>query len=189
LLKIYHLKLKIKPLASRAKDVGLKLMALLGLTAFLILLTGTLWASEIFRGQVERVNDGDTLTLLTNDYERVKVRLYGIDAPELAQSGGEASKAALERLVRGLTVEVESIDVDRYSRQVGLVRLKDRLINLELIEEGQAWVYERYCKLASLCRSFRQAQKRARESSVGLWRESDPKPPWEFRQNHRRGGR
>ncbi|OYW11352.1 MAG: hypothetical protein B7Z55_19425, partial [Planctomycetales bacterium 12-60-4] len=51
-------------------------------------------AQEI-TGKVVGVHDGDTITLLTAEKEQVKVRLEGIDAPELKQAFGNASKQSL----------------------------------------------------------------------------------------------
>jgi len=45
--------------------------------------------------RVVGVHDGDTLTALTDDKRQLKVRLHGIDAPELGQPFGQASKRAL----------------------------------------------------------------------------------------------
>ena len=47
---------------------------------------------ERFTARVVGVHDGDTLTALTGDKRELKVRLHGIDAPELGQPFGQASK-------------------------------------------------------------------------------------------------
>ncbi|MDR0621272.1 MAG: thermonuclease family protein, partial [Deltaproteobacteria bacterium] len=114
-------------------------------------------AQEIYQGSVERVVDGDTVQLLTDDYERVRVRLYGIDAPEKDQEGGDQSLAALKVLIEGRRVRVDVLDVDRYSRLVGLIYLDGDLANLRMIEKGLAWVYDQYCKSKEVCQRFREA--------------------------------
>jgi len=48
-------------------------------------------AAEPITGRVVSVHDGDTITVLT-DGRQVKVRLHGIDAPELGQAYGQAAK-------------------------------------------------------------------------------------------------
>ena len=73
-----------------------RVQALLICLALTVLVSaGTALAGDIYQGQVERVVDGDTIQLLTDDFERVRVRLYGIDAPEKDQDGGGQSLAAL----------------------------------------------------------------------------------------------
>ena len=43
-------------------------------------------------GKVIKVADGDTITILTDSKEQVKIRLFGIDAPERKQAFGQKSK-------------------------------------------------------------------------------------------------
>jgi endonuclease YncB( thermonuclease family) len=54
------------------------------------------------------VHDGDTLTGLTVDHHQVKVRLEGIDAPELGQPFGKAAKRALSEKAFGNGVKIMS---------------------------------------------------------------------------------
>lgn len=79
-------------------------------------------------GYVLRVIDGDTFELdvdgvsrrnqyLYNDVERV--RLYGIDAPELNTNGGPAAKARLASEIQGRRVTVTVRARDCYRRLVG----------------------------------------------------------------------
>ncbi|MDR1656381.1 MAG: thermonuclease family protein [Deltaproteobacteria bacterium] len=140
-------------------------------------------AGEHYEGKVERVIDGDTISVLTTDYERIRIRLYGIDAPEKKQNGGAESSRALSKLIDGRQVQVEVEDVDRYNRLVALVTFKGSLINLKLVEDGQAWVYDRYCIRQYVCQKFKEAEKRARQAGVGLWRDQNAIAPWDYRQN------
>jgi endonuclease YncB( thermonuclease family) len=134
---------------------------------------------------VEKVSDGDTITLLTADYERVKVRLYGLDAPENKQPYGEQSKAALKNILERQQVIVEEIDVDHYSRVVGLVRLDGQLVNLSMVAGGYAWLYPQYCKLKDVCRALSEAESTAKKKRLGLWETSAPMPPWDWRKAQR----
>ena len=54
-----------------------------------------------FSAKVVKVSDGDTITVLTQNKESIKVRLYGIDAPETKQDFGKASKQYLSSLIAG----------------------------------------------------------------------------------------
>ncbi|MDR2353362.1 MAG: thermonuclease family protein [Deltaproteobacteria bacterium] len=143
-------------------------------------------ALDIYHGQVERVLDGDTISVLTTDFERIRVRLYGIDAPEKSQPGADESRNSLSNLIMGKNVVVESLDTDRYSRLVALVVLDDVLVNLYLVEQGHAWVYEYYCKV-EICKAFREAQNKAQKAKIGLWKDPAPVAPWEHRKKRRSG--
>ncbi|MDR2386491.1 MAG: thermonuclease family protein [Deltaproteobacteria bacterium] len=130
---------------------------------------------------MQRVIDGDTIELLTGDYERVRVRLYGIDAPEKNQAGGQDSLAVLKGLIEGRSVTVEVLDIDRYSRLVGLIYLDGESISQAMIALGQAWVYERYCQVKA-CQEFQRAQSQAQKDQLGLWADPQARPPWEHRR-------
>jgi endonuclease YncB( thermonuclease family) len=141
--------------------------------------------NDLYRGQVVSVQDGDTITVTTTDYEQLRVRFYGIDCPEKNQDHGPEAKEYLTGLLHGKTVDIEVLDIDRYSRQVGLVRLDGRLINLSMVEAGYAWTYEQYCKVKDICDGFRQAERDARGRKAGLWAYPDPVAPWDHRRSRR----
>jgi endonuclease YncB( thermonuclease family) len=166
----------------------LKKLCLIFGVCFFLSQTFPLWSKDIkivYTGKAEKISDGDTITLLTNDYERIKVRFYGIDAPEKKQPSGPQATEALKRLIDGRELTVEEVDTDRYSRVVGLVRLGDQLINLTLIEEGWAWLYPNYCRIKDVCQAMAQAEKTAQSQAAGLWRDQNPVPPWRWRKGER----
>lgn len=135
-------------------------------------------------GVVVRVLDGDTVLVApagVTDAE-MSVRLYGIDAPEVRQKGGKASREALKAMLKpGDTVEVVSVNADRYHRAAALLVYKGRILNLEMLKQGQAWLYTKYCK-ASFCRKWHKAEQVAAENKTGLWDEANPLPPWQWRK-------
>ncbi|MBR8463333.1 hypothetical protein KDD93_01945 [Campylobacter sp. faydin G-24] len=47
-------------------------------------------------GRVIKVIDGDTINILTKENEVVKIRLFGIDAPELKEKRWQKIKATLK---------------------------------------------------------------------------------------------
>ena len=64
------------------------------------------------------VTDGDTITLLDVDNRQHKIRLDGIDAPELGQPFGRASKQHLAELLANREAVAECSKIDRYRREV-----------------------------------------------------------------------
>lgn len=134
-------------------------------------------------GRVVSITDGDTITVLTAGHEQVKVRLYGIDAPEKGQAFGQLAKRALSALVAGADVDVQQIDSDRYGRTVAILSGPGGLVaNEEMVRMGYAWVFDRYCKRAE-CNRLHDLEAGARADERGLWADGeDAVAPWEWRR-------
>jgi endonuclease YncB( thermonuclease family) len=139
---------------------------------------------ESFTGRVEQVHDGDTITVTTADGRSLKVRLYGLDAPEMAQNQGREARDFLGNLILDREVQVVKQSLDQYGRVVGLVKDSGLSINLTLVASGQAWVYEQYCRLP-ICKEMRSAEKAARQKKLGLWQTARPREPWLWRREKR----
>ncbi len=135
--------------------------------------------SDTITGRVVGVHDGDTLTLLTADKVEVKVRLWGIDAPETGQAFGKNSKESLSDLAFKKEASVEEKSKDRYGRVVGVVTVAGKNVNLVQVETGMAWWYRDYAKKAA---DFQKAEEQARTKKLGLWANKDPVPPWQWRK-------
>jgi micrococcal nuclease len=144
-----------------------------------LLLAVTVHAAEI-TGKVVSVSDGDTITVLTAAKEQVKVRLYGIDAPESKQAFGNRAKQELSGLVFGKVAAVEVKQKDRYGRTVGLVNVNGVPVNEEMVRLGFAWWYRDYAKRDV---GLAKAEVEAKTAKRGLWADKAPVPPWEFRRN------
>lgn len=140
-------------------------------------------------GKVTRVADGDTLTLVTRTGTKLKVRLYGIDAPEIrhkmlpGQPYGKEAKAKLTELALGRRVTVEIVDIDTHKRMVGIVRRSGADINLAMVRSGYAWAYRRYLS-APYASEYIAAEKEARSRRLGLWKQANPDPPWNFKRKN-----
>lgn len=93
-----------KSVTNRITPMNVRMMVLL--VGVLLLVTNFGIAGEI-TGKVVGVHDGDTITLLAPGNIEIKVRLEGIDAPELKQDFGNASKLELSRTVFGKQVRME----------------------------------------------------------------------------------
>jgi endonuclease YncB( thermonuclease family) len=129
------------------------------------------------KGQVVAVSDGDTLTLRV-DGQNVRVRLDGVDAPELGQPYGKSARRSLAQLCRGKDASVIERGKDEEGRILGSVRCGEVDANAEQVRRGMAWVHLRYLPLGSPLYEF---EANARLRNVGLWRGADPVPPWEWR--------
>lgn len=127
------------------------------------------WSVGVGRimGTVSAVQDGDTLTVAGQS-----IRLGSIDAPELDQAYGDASRDRLVSLVLGQRVTVGYAKTDRYDRVVGTVFTLDcRHVNLLQVSSGAAWYNEAYrCEIDSRQRTaFAASQASARAAALGLW--------------------
>lgn len=142
-----------------------------------LLLSCTAVAEEIV-GHVVGVADGDTLTILVNGREQIKVRLAEIDAPEKSQPFGQRSKQSLSDLCFDKDAVLQKTDTDRYGRTVAKVYCDGIDANAEQIRAGLAWAYRKYLHDQSLL----VLENEARGVKRGLWIDSDPMPPWEFRK-------
>ena len=153
-------------------------------------------AKEPFRtveGYVKKGADGDTITVIS-DGTKLRVRLYGIDAPETAKPGepgqpfGAIAKRTLMYKIMGRQVSAEIVDIDQYRRAVAVLRYGGRDINREMVVEGMAWAYRQYLQ-GAYASEYIDAEERARARHRGLWRDNNPMPPWEFRQALKGGKR
>jgi len=134
-----------------------------------------------FNAQVVRVIDGDTIHVIRDNQDRVKVRLFGIDAPELNQRDGAASGRYLSVRIGDQSVQIVSHGYDDYGRLLGEVIDSSGVnINEEMVRYGLAWVYRRYVKTTD----WLTLEKTARAHGAGLWRRRHPVPPWQHRKNN-----
>lgn len=147
------------------------------LILFVFLLPLFVAAAEL-TGTVVAVADGDTITV-ESDGARRRIRLYGIDAPELKQPFGPDARLLLAAVLTGETVRVEYETLDRYRRLVGRVYWQDAYLNARLVAAGYAWHYVAYAKKA---KDLADAEAAARAARVGLWSQSNPTPPWQYRK-------
>lgn len=142
--------------------------------------------SSTFTGKVIDVADGDTITVLTQSDEKIKIRLAGVDCPETFQVHGEAAKQYLASLVAGKRVRIVPETVDQYGRTVGMVLVNGANINEQIVSNGHGWVFRKYCT-ADYCGDWLKLEEKARKSRIGLWQDANPKPPWEWRAEQKSG--
>lgn len=152
----------------------------LSIFSFLILVSGNIHAAEI-RGNITRVLDGDTVEIM-QDKTPVRVRLVNIDAPEKRQPFGYWSANQLKTLTAGKAVTVTYSQTDRYGRVLGHISTTNADINRTVVRLGAAWVYDRY----NTDNALPALQRDARAQKRGLWADSQPVPPWEWRYRRSR---
>lgn len=134
--------------------------------------------------EVTEIVDGDTIVVdadLGNGKPGVRVRLLGIDAPELGSCYGEESQKGLAKLILGSEVflEKDQNSIDKYGRLLRYVVLHDEhpqadgvLINQTLVERGLARsLYMRGAKRYH--QAISSSAKDARAAAVGLWGQCD----------------
>ncbi|MCB5185024.1 thermonuclease family protein [Methylobacillus gramineus] len=141
--------------------------------------------ADTLTGKVIGIADGDTLTILTSDKQSIKVRLNAIDAPEKAQDFGNASKKSLSSLCFGKPALIDLQGTDKYGRTIVALQCQTmdgsyHDANLHQVQNGMAWVYRQ----GSSDKQLIAAEESAKASSIGLWSQPNPMPPWEFRNGN-----
>ena len=149
------------------------------LTGLVLVLVATCpalsWAD--FAARVVTVHDGDRLTI-RHDGRSETIYLKDIDCPELKQPYGKQAKQAIAAYVGNREVVVRGLTRDTQGRVSAEVLLHDgRNVGRELLKEGLAW----WQPSASSDASFEMVEELARASGKGLWADSNPVPPWEWK--------
>jgi endonuclease YncB( thermonuclease family) len=141
-----------------------------------------------WQGKVSYVHDGDTITV-SRGKDAVRVRLYGVDCPESGQPGGAEAADFTKKWIaqNAATVNVYPVDRDQYGRIVAQVRngCGCRVLNLDLVTYGQAWVFSDFCSDKGFCNVAKQREKSARKHHLGVWKNDNPTAPWEWRREHK----
>ena len=145
-----------------------------------------LLALPVEAATVLSVGDGDTITI-SNDAQKIRVRLACIDAPETSQNPyGMESRQALQTLLPiGAEVTVRSKATDRYGRTVGEVLKGSTNINQSLVGSGNAFVYWQYISGCDR-QTYSRLENDARLRKLGVW--SVPggiQRPWEYRRRRK----
>jgi endonuclease YncB( thermonuclease family) len=171
------------------------LFTLLLLSPIVFIFTFTSHATiRTVTGTIIKVSDGDTIHLTTLEQTKLRVRLYGIDAPETpkinnrtgrvnkpGQPYGDEAWKALERKIMGKQVKLDILDIDKYRHMVGIIWLDNRNINLEMVSEGYAEAYVEYLK-APYRSKFINAEQEAKAARKGIWSLPEYERPRDFRR-------
>ncbi len=159
--------------------------------AFLAALLCLAWPSLVqaastppaqFVARCVAITDGDTLRVLYVEGEtksEIKIRLFGIDAPERKQAFGTQAKKALSDLAFGKDLTVTSTGRDRYGRLLAWLTVGSTPINARLVENGFAWHYRKYAPKET---ELADLEADARANRRGLWIDAAPIAPWDYRK-------
>ncbi len=117
------------------------------------------------------VTDGDTFRARIGG-ETVRVRLYGINAPERDHPLGSFATRRLEEILPREAIVVP-LGTDPYGRTLAWVAAGPWNVNERLVETGAAWWFRRYAPHSERLRS---AEKRAKSAGQGVWNDASPLP-------------
>jgi micrococcal nuclease len=123
--------------------------------------------------RLRRVVDGDTLVLATG----TRIRLIGVDCPEMARQGQPAQPLAQEATEftrrflakKTLRLSFDKERFDRHGRTLAYVWVDDKLLNEALVEAGLARVGRQYRFSSSVKRRLIAAEERAKRAGSGIW--------------------
>ena len=138
-------------------------------------------ARESFVGRVTYVTDGDTLWVQpdTGGAAR-KLRMLGMDAPEICQSGGKAARDLLAQWALQQRVSVMVSYYERWSRGLATVELDGKDLGAQMVRAGQAWSYGWRGRPGM----YAAEETQARQSRLGVFAASHPESPRAFRKRH-----
>ena len=150
------------------------------LCAFLFTSAADVKASSLF-GKVIEVNSGDVITIF-NLNRPVRVKLMGVDAPEMNQAFGDVAKNHLSDLVFEKSVLVEYAGISADGSLTGRVLLNDADIGAQMIRDGAAWFDQSNGNRLSPTNQeiYQQSEQAARSEKRGLWQDQNAVAPWEF---------
>jgi endonuclease YncB( thermonuclease family) len=137
--------------------------------------------ARVWLGEVTHVSDGDTLWIKAGrGVAPRKVRLLGLDAPELCQPGGEASRAALQALVAHKPVQVNVNFQDTYGRDLARLQVEGRDVGAALVSAGHAWS----SRWRGSPGPYAVQEASAKAARLGLFADPAALLPRDFRKHH-----
>jgi len=147
----------------------------------MLLLWGGAALARSFQGVVTHVGDGDTLWVRPiAGGEPRKLRLQGIDAPEICQVFGAQSRDALAARLLYQPVLVSTRARDSYGRLLGRISRHGEDMGAWMVGQGYAWSYHHRRHPGPYAAQQAQAQLQRR----GLWAGGGAIEPREFRRRH-----
>ena len=138
--------------------------------------------AQEFMATIDKVIDGDTVAVVTDDGKSFRIRLSDIDAPERDQPWGMEATEALSQMGLRENARVRVEDTDRYGRLVATIFVSGINLNKAMVRNGHAWVYREYLRDQSLP----DLEETARTTGKGLWANTGAIAPSRWRRGDRR---
>jgi micrococcal nuclease len=130
---------------------------------------------------VTYISDGDTLFVRpASGGQPVKIRVDGLDAPEICQAYGLASRQALHNRLVGQTVRVDARRRDNFGRVLARIRWQQSDVGQWMVRQGHAWSY-RYRRDAG---PYAAEEAQAKAARLGLFADAGALQPRDFRKRH-----
>ena len=137
------------------------------------------FTNQPISGKVISVIDGNIIEILTDDGDKLLIKLSEVDSPELGQEFGEEALAYTSKFCLNKIVEIDVVGKDRKGIRLGIVRLRSgKQLNTSLLKSGLAW-YSHHC--IDLC-EMKLIETKAKKKKLGLWIDENPTPPWIYRR-------
>ncbi len=136
---------------------------------------------NFLNGKITRVSDGDTVILTDEKGVRKKIRLDGIDAPEVGQEYGDVATEFVKKNALNKIARVEVIGIDKYDRVLGVVYVGDLNINEALLSNGLAWQYH-YNKNGK----YTELVAEAKQKRLNIWSTNRSIDPYDWRKENKR---
>lgn len=141
--------------------------------------SGAAWTATVVH-----VSDGDTVYVrAAGQAGALPVRVLHIDAPEICQRGGQASRDALAAMVLQRPVRLESEGSDRYGRELARLYVQGLDVGREMVAQGQAWA-DPPPRQGRPAGPYAEEQRQARAARIGLFAQAQPEPPGSFRRRN-----
>jgi len=135
--------------------------------------------ARTFTAEVTYVTDGDTIWVKRARANlAIKVRMYGMDAPEICQDYGLTARAVLQDRIMHQTVTLDTKARDVYGRIVAKVIFNGEDIGAWMVANGHAWSYHSRKSLGP----YGRQETSARRMGLGLWASGYPMEPKAFRK-------
>jgi len=137
------------------------------------------FTNQPLSGKVISVIDGNIIEILTDDGDKLLIKLSEVDSPELGQEFGEEALAYTSKFCFNKIVEIDVVGKDRKGIRLGIVRLRSwKQLNTSLLKSGLAW-HSHQCFEKCVMKLF---ETKAKKKKLGLWVNENPTPPWIYRR-------
>lgn len=167
----------LPPFTLRCADVQLQLKRFFAI----VLIAVSPCAAWAFAAKVTKISDGDTLWVRPESGGAPrKLRLLGLDAPEICQPGGLAAREALRRMVSSAQVQVQVTYMDDYGRGLARLTVNGQDVGAQLVQAGHAWSGRWRASLGP----YAEEEAQARRARRGVFVDSAAELPRQFRQRH-----